>query len=102
MDETAMSPDIQPHQAVVNGLGETTPLTGDRRPQATASKSTGQFSAPWSIAWGPIVVVGLLLVVLYHGIAVKLLKDWYNLPDFSHGFLIPFFAAFLLWDKRSQ
>ena len=102
MDETAMSPDIQPLQAVVNGLGETTPLTVDRHPQATASKSTGEFSAPWSIAWGPIVVVGLLLVVLYHGIAVKLLKDWYNLPDFSHGFLIPFFAAFLLWDKRSQ
>jgi len=33
---------------------------------------------------------------------VKLVTDWYELPDFSHGFLIPFFAAFLLWDKRHQ
>jgi exosortase len=47
-------------------------------------------------------LLSLLLVVLYHGIAVKLVTDWYDLPDFSHGFLIPFFAAFLLWDKRQE
>jgi exosortase len=41
-------------------------------------------------------------VLLYHHIAVKLVTDWYNLPDFSHGFLIPFFAAFLLWDRRNE
>jgi exosortase len=40
--------------------------------------------------------------VLYHRIAVKLVTDWYNLPDFSHGFLIPFFAAFLIWDRRQE
>ena len=37
---------------------------------------------------------------LYHRIAVKLVVDWYEIPDFSHGFLIPFFVAFLLWDNR--
>ncbi|HEX3969473.1 MAG TPA: exosortase, partial [Edaphobacter sp.] len=26
--------------------------------------------------------------------------DWYTIPDYSHGFLIPLFAAFLIWDKR--
>jgi exosortase len=41
-------------------------------------------------------------MVLYHSIAVKLVTDWGELPDFSHGFLIPFFAAFLLWDKRGE
>ena len=52
--------------------------------------------------WTPVFIVGILLVLLYRGIAVKLVTDWYELPDFSHGFLIPFFAAFLLWDKRRQ
>jgi exosortase len=41
-------------------------------------------------------------VLLYHRIAIKLVTDWYNLPDFSHGFLIPFFAIFLLWDRRGE
>lgn len=56
----------------------------------------------WSIAWGPVTLLGALLILLYHGTAVKLVTDWYELPDFSHGFLIPFFAAFLLWDNRRQ
>lgn len=51
---------------------------------------------------GPWVLLAALLVLLYHSIAVKLVTDWAELPDFSHGFLIPFFAAFLLWDKRVQ
>jgi exosortase len=60
----------------------------------------GQTTAPWQIAWGPVCLLGALLVLLYHGIAVKLVTDWHELPDFGHGFLIPFFAAFLLWDNR--
>ncbi len=58
--------------------------------------------AVWSISWGRLVALALPLVLLYHHIAVKLVTDWYNLPDFSHGFLIPFFALFLLWDKRDD
>jgi exosortase len=54
----------------------------------------------WSITWGPVLLLSALLILLYHGIAVKLVTDWYQLPDFSHGFLIPFFAVFLLWDNR--
>ncbi len=42
----------------------------------------------------------LLVCVLYRSIGVKLVTDWYELPDFSHGFLIPFFVAYILWDKR--
>jgi exosortase len=57
-------------------------------------------ATPWSIPWGPVLLLGALLILLYHGVAVKLVTDWHELPDFSHGFLIPFFAVFLLWDNR--
>jgi exosortase len=57
-------------------------------------------AAQWSTDWGPVTVLGLLLAFLYYRIAVKLVYDWYTLPDFSHGFLIPFFVLFLFWDKR--
>ncbi|MDP9049761.1 MAG: exosortase/archaeosortase family protein [Acidobacteriota bacterium] len=70
---------------------------------AAAGHSSDSFRpevAPWSVAWAPLLLLTALLILLYHGVAVKLVTDWYELPDFSHGFLIPFFAAFLLWDNR--
>ncbi len=48
------------------------------------------------------MLLAALLVLLYARIGIKLVRDWYNIADSSHGFLIPFFAAFLLWDKRAQ
>lgn len=53
-------------------------------------------------AWMPYLLIALLLVAIYFRIAAKLLVDWYNIPDYSHGFLVPLFAAFLLWDKRKK
>ncbi len=52
--------------------------------------------------WLPYALVALLLAFLYYRIGVKLLTDWYNIPDYSHGFLVPFFSLFLLWDKRVE
>ncbi len=48
----------------------------------------------------PAGLLCLLVMLLYKTIAVKLVTDWYQLPDFSHGFLIPFFVAYILWEKR--
>jgi exosortase len=41
-----------------------------------------------------------LLIVLYHQVLWKLLIDWWEIPDVSHGFLVPPFAAYLVWAKR--
>ena len=44
----------------------------------------------------------MLLGLLYWRIATKLVSDWYTIGDQSHGFLVPFFAIFLVWDKRRK
>jgi exosortase len=103
MHETTVATAVPPDAESMNGArtrvymppppNGAAPPTQDNRPAARAQ---------WSIQWGPVVVLGLLLVLLYDRIAVKLVTDWATLPDFSHGFLIPFFALFLLWDKRHE
>jgi hypothetical protein len=50
--------------------------------------------------FGAALVLVVLMTLLYLKIMVKLVTDWYLLPDFSHGFLIPFFVVFLVWDSR--
>jgi exosortase len=57
-------------------------------------------SASSRLDWLPYVTIAILLIVLYYRVAVKLVYDWYTIPDYSHGFLVPLFAAFLIWDKR--
>jgi exosortase len=51
-------------------------------------------------SWPAYVLLGLLLIGIYYRIAGKLIFDWYDLPDYSHGFLVPLFALFLVWNKR--
>lgn len=67
---------------------------------STLSDERDRHSKPAYIRLIPAVVIGLLIVLLYRGVAVKLVTDWYELPDFSHGFLIPFFVAYLIWERR--
>jgi exosortase len=95
MSESTLVPATTSGTDSVNGLPKNSSTSA-------GSECNGPGPAVWSIAWGPVVLLGALLLALYHGIAVKLVTDWYELPDFSHGFLIPFFAGFLFWDKRNE
>ena len=49
--------------------------------------------------WG-WVVIGALTAAVYYRVLGKLVTDWYRIPDFSHGFLVPIFAFYLIWEKR--
>jgi exosortase len=51
-------------------------------------------------SWLAYAIMAALLVAIYYRIAGKLVYDWYTIPDYSHGFLVPLFAGYLVWDKR--
>ena len=43
------------------------------------------------------VVVGLYSPVLW-----RLVRQWYDDPDYSHGFLVPLLSAYLIWQRREK
>jgi len=56
-----------------------------------------------------LVAVALLAGLvgwLYRPVLVALVRQWWDEPDYSHGFLIPLIAAYLVWERwprlRSQ
>jgi len=46
----------------------------------------------------PAAAVGLY----YHDVAAQLAARWCNDPDYSHGFFVPLFSLYFLWENRSH
>jgi exosortase len=103
MRETSVAP-FSPSETVAvpaNSRGSVaTEERGDVSPQEDVF--SGREAVRPVVGWLPFVILGALILVLYGHISLKLVRDWYEIPDFSHGFLIPFFSAFLIWDRRQE
>ena len=48
---------------------------------------------------GASVLIGGLVIVLYYEVLWGLGADWYNNPDYSHGFLVPFLSFYFIWER---
>ena len=48
----------------------------------------------------PPVAIAVALAFLYFTVIVKLANDWWHDENYSHGILIPFVIAFILWQER--
>lgn len=46
------------------------------------------------------VVLTLIIAFLYRSILWKLAGQWWTDPNFSHGFLVPVFSGFVVWQRR--
>jgi exosortase len=56
---------------------------------------------PWPPLWQAAVIAGLLLWI-YIPTLTHLIAQWWNDPNFSHGFFVPAFSAFVIWQERSR
>ncbi len=83
------------------GSAQAEPHSPQPTPQSATSPAP-QSALVASRPWLPYLVIALLLAAVYYKVAAKLVFDWYDLPDYSHGFLVPFFALFVLWDGRDH
>src|SRR6266508_1045836 len=49
---------------------------------------------------GAVLLFGVLLGALYSGILRDLAVQWWDDPNYSHGFLVPLFSGLLVWQRR--
>ena len=54
-----------------------------------------------TIFWQTAAIAGLLLW-MYGLTLAHLAEQWWKDPNFSHGFFVPLFSAFVLWQERSR
>jgi exosortase len=64
-----------------------------------AAPTTVEKRIHWGI-WAGVLIA--LIVVLYGPILAHLVENWWSNPDYSHGFLVPVFAGYVLWKQRDR
>jgi exosortase len=49
-----------------------------------------------------LVMISALVLVLYGRALGTMAEQWWSDPNYGHGFLVPLFAAYILWHERSR
>lgn len=79
---TTQTPEISVPRAVSSELGES---------QVEFREGT------WAL-----LLIGVLAAFVYRHVLWKLVQAWWEDPNYSHGFLMPGFAAFVIWRVREK
>ena len=58
--------------------------------------------APARPSWWKAVVIAGVLLWLYMPTLAHLVSQWWNDPNYSHGFFVPLFSAFVIWQERNK
>ena len=57
---------------------------------------------PALLPWWQIAVLAALSLWLYARTLAHLVSQWWRDPNFSHGFFVPLFSAFVIWQERDR
>ncbi len=52
--------------------------------------------------FAPVILLGGAVLALHFDDWARLLPRWWNDPNYSHGFFVPLFSLFFLWEKRAD
>jgi exosortase len=67
--------------------------------QGLVSRSEGPIKS--LLSWKVLLLL-ILTAAVYYDVLLRLVDQWSNDPNFSHGFIVPLFSAFIVWTKRNE
>lgn len=70
-------------------------------PQIDAVVPTTCTARPHGALWR-VTLLAACLLLIYAPVLSQMALQWWNEPDYSHGFLVPLFSAYVLWQLRNR
>src|SRR5216684_7916203 len=64
--------------------------------------STPNFPKHAALVYVQAGIVVLLAAWLYGPFALRMASQWWQDPNYTHGFFVPMFSLFLLWERRAK
>ena len=80
---------------------EAAPLSQALQAEQPVASERESSKAAASGLWAGLALVALLLW-LYWPTLSRLIAQWWQDPNFSHGFFVPIFSGFVVWQERSR
>jgi exosortase len=68
-------------------------LTWEESPSAEKVQTGSRFAA---------LSLSILVLIMYASVLSSLAKQWWNDPNYGHGFFVPVFAGCVLWSQRDR
>ncbi len=68
---------------------------------AVKLKSRAFWEQVKGIGWHGYLLIAAF-VALYAPVLVRLVRQWNSDADYSHGFIVPFISAYLIWQRRDK
>ncbi len=53
-------------------------------------------------AWLGGLSLSTLVLIMYAPLLISLARQWWNDPNYGHGFFVPMFAGYVLWSERDR
>jgi exosortase len=77
---------------------------GNRRFNATNKtwEKTPSAEVLGTVTWFAALSLGALVVIMYARVLSSLARQWWNDPNYGHGFFVPVLAGYALWRVRDR
>jgi exosortase len=85
--------DVASGKRMDNPWGTLGDLTWEVSPTAERAKTDSWFAA---------ASLSILVLIMYMSVLSSLARQWWNDPNYGHGFFVPVFAAYALWSTRDR
>src|SRR6476646_518708 len=53
-------------------------------------------------SWFAALSLATLAVIMYAPVLISLARQWWDDPNYGHGFFVPIFAGYVLWSERDR
>jgi exosortase len=90
-------PLAEKNEALVQGLENTAPSFGNLTWEKNRSTERPQMGT-----WFGALTLFVLVVIMYASVLSALARQWWDDPNYGHGFFVPVFAAYVLWSERDR
>jgi exosortase len=54
------------------------------------------------VAWFATLSLSALVLILYAPVLGSMVKQWWSDPNYGHGFFVPVFVGFIVWNERGR